>query len=200
MEFIRRAPGNPASLGILSGTFNPPTRAHLMLAEAGLSVVDQVLFVLPRVLPHKNYGGVGFTDRLRMLEAATRDLSRSSLAVTSLGLFEDIASECRAAFGEAVELKFLCGRDAAERVVNWDYGKPGAFLEMLGGFELLVARRSGRFQAPPEMRARIHSLPVPSQYEEVSATQVRHRIARGQSWRHLVPEPIAGLVEELYRI
>ena len=170
-----------------------------MLAEAGLSVVDQVLFVLPRVLPHKSYEGVGFTDRLRMLEAATRDLPQSSLAVTSRGLFEDIARECREAFGEAVELKFLCGRDAAERAVNWDYGKPGAFLEMLGGFELLVAPRSGGFQAPPEMRARIHNLPVPSKYEEVSATQVRNLIARGQPWRHLVPEPIAGLVEELYR-
>lgn len=170
-----------------------------MLAEAGLRVVDQVLFVLPRVLPHKSYEGVGFTDRLRLLEAATRELPRSSLAVTSLGLFSDIARECRDAFGQTVELKFLCGRDAAERAVNWDYGKPGAFLEMLGGFELLVAPRSGGFQAPPEMRARIHTLPVPSEYEEVSATQVRHRIACGQSWQHLVPESIAGLVGELYR-
>ena len=170
-----------------------------MLAEAGLRVVDQVLFVLPRVLPHKSYEGVGFTDRLRLLEAATRDLPRSSLAVTSLGLFDDIARECREAVGEAIELKFLCGRDAAERAVNWDYGKPGAFLEMLGGLELLVAPRSGGFQAPPEMRARIHSLPVPSKYEEVSATQVRQRIARGHSWQHLVPKEIAGLVGELYR-
>jgi nicotinic acid mononucleotide adenylyltransferase len=170
-----------------------------MLAEAGLGLVDQVLFVLPRALPHKRYEGVGFADRLRMLDAATRDLPRSSLATTRLGLFDDIARECREAFGEAVELKFLCGRDAAERVVNWNYGRPGAFLEMLGGFELLVAPRRGGFQAPPEMRARIHSLPVPSTYEEVSATDVRHRIAQGQSWQHLVPEPIAGLVWELYR-
>ena len=170
-----------------------------MLAESGLALVDQVLFVLPRVLPHKRYEGVGFTDRLRMIEAATRDLPRSSLAVTTRGRLVDIARECREAFGEAVELKFLCGRDAAERVVNWDYGKPEAFLEMLGGFELLVAQRSGDFQAPPEMRARIHSLPIPSQYEEVSASKVRNRIARGQSWQHLVPESIAGLVAELYR-
>jgi len=170
-----------------------------MLAEAGLGLVDQVLFVLPRVLPHKRYEGVGFSDRLGMLEIATRDLPRSSLATTELGLFDDIARECRETFGEAVELKFLCGRDAAERVVNWDYGRPGAFLEMLGGFELLVASRRGGFQAPPEMRARIHSLPIPSIYEEVSATDVRHRIAQGQSWQHLVPQPIAGLVEELYR-
>ena len=170
-----------------------------MLAEAGLAIVDQVLFVLPRVLPHKSYEGVGFTDRLRMIEAATRDLPRSSLAVTSLGLFDEIARECREAYGEAVTLKFLCGRDAAERVVNWDYGRPGAFIEMLGGFELLVARRGGDFQVSPEMRTRIHSLPVPSTYEEVSATQVRDRIARGQSWQHLVPETIAGLAEELYR-
>jgi nicotinic acid mononucleotide adenylyltransferase len=79
------------------------------------------------------------------------------------------------------------------------FGITGAFIEMLGGFELLVARRGGDFQVSPEMRTRIHSLPVPSTYEEVSATQVRDRIARGQSWQHLVPETIAGLAEELYR-
>jgi nicotinate-nucleotide adenylyltransferase len=198
VEFLRRADGKPAALGILSGTFNPPTRAHLALAEAGLAVVDQVLFVLPRALPHKSYEGVGFADRLRMLELATLGLPRSSLAITEGGLFADIAGECREAYGQGVALKFLCGRDAAERVVSWDYGRPGAFREMLEHFELLVASRMGAFRAPAELRAGIRALAVPPEYEEISATDVRTRIAGGRPWEHLVPESIVPLVRELY--
>jgi len=198
VEFIRRAAGKPAALGILSGTFNPPTRAHLALAEAGLAVVDQALFVLPRALPHKSYEGVGFADRLRMLELATLGLLRSSVAITEGGLFAEIARECREAYGQDVTLKFLCGRDAAERVVSWDYGRPGAFREMLGNFELLVAARKGAFRAPAELREGIHTLAVPPEYEEISATDVRVRIAGGRPWEHLVPESIVPLVRELY--
>jgi len=198
VEFIRRAAGKPAALGILSGTFNPPTRAHLALAEAGLAVVDQVLFVLPRALPHKSYEGVGFADRLRMLELATLGLPRSSVAITEGGLFADIAGECREAYGQGVALKFLCGRDAAERVVSWDYGRPGAFREMLEDFELLVASRKGAFRTPAELRAGIRALAVPPEYEEINATDVRTRIAGGRPWEHLVPESIVPLVRELY--
>ena len=72
-------------------------------------------------------------------------------------------------------LKFLCGRDAAERVVSWDYGRPGAFREMLDDFELLVAARKGAFRAPAELREGIHTLAVPPEYEEISATDVRVR-------------------------
>ena len=198
MEFIRRAAGKPAALGILSGTFNPPTRAHLALAEAGLAVVDQVLFVLPRALPHKSYEGVGFADRLRMLELAALGLPRSSLAITEGGLFADIAGECREAYERGVALKFLCGRDAAERVVSWDYGRPGTFREMLEDFELLVASRKGAFRTPAELRDGIRALVVPPEYEEISATDVRIRIAGGRPWEHLVPESIVPLVRELY--
>ena len=55
MEFFRRAAGRPNRLGILPGTFNPVTVAHLALAHAALRHVDEVVFVLPRVFPHKNY-------------------------------------------------------------------------------------------------------------------------------------------------
>ena len=55
IEFFRRAEGRPRRLGILPGTFNPPTRAHVALAEAALGEVDEALFVLPRSFPHKEY-------------------------------------------------------------------------------------------------------------------------------------------------
>jgi nicotinic acid mononucleotide adenylyltransferase len=69
---------------------------------------------------------------------------------------------------------------------------------MLGEFELLVAPRGGHFSPPVEYRQRIHALPVQSGYEEVSSTEVRERIARGEPWEHLVPEQIRVRVKEIY--
>lgn len=198
IEFYRRAPVVPQRLGILSGTFNPPTRAHLALARAAEVQVDEVLFVLPRQFPHKVYEGASFEERIEMLQLSAADERRFSIASTGGGLFIDIARECRDAYGEAA-LLFLCGRDAAERIVNWDYGAPGAFGAMLDVFELRVASRSGDYQPPPELADRIQPLPMEPDYDEVSATDVRERIARGQPWEHLVPEPIIPLVRRIYR-
>lgn len=198
MRFYRRAKGQPRNLGILPGTFHPPTRAHLALAQVALGFVDEVLFVLPAVLPHKSYDKVSLDDRVRMLEAAIRDERRFSIASTEGGLLIEIARECRTEYGAGVSLKFLCGRDAAERFVNWDYGRPGAFLEQLREFELLVAPRGGAFEPPAEMRDRIRVLPEFSGHGGVSGTKVRRRIKHGLAWEHLVPAPIVGMVRELY--
>jgi nicotinate (nicotinamide) nucleotide adenylyltransferase len=198
MEFSRRNRSQPARLGVFPGTFNPPTRAHLELAAAAREMVDEVLFVMPRHLPHKSYEGVSLAERLRMLDLATGDLPGSSLAVTERGLFIEIARECRAAYGPAVRLSFLCGRDAAERAANWDYGRPGAFREMLREFELIVAARVGVFDPPAELRDRIRHLRLPAACEQVSATEVRESIQQGKLWMHLVPEAIVPLVAALY--
>jgi len=199
IEFIRRATAVPRRLGILPGTFNPPTRAHLALARAAEKYVDEVLFVLPREFPHKAYEGASFEERIRMLDLAAADNPRFSIASTERGLFIDIARECRAVYGDAA-LSFLCGRDAAERIVNWDYdGDPDAFQKMLEVFDLRVASRGGAYRPPRKMAHRIHALPVEAGYEEVSATDVRERIARGDEWEHLVPEAITPVIRRIYR-
>ncbi len=184
------------SLGIFPGTFNPPTLAHVELARAALTMVDEVAFVLPREFPHKGYEGVGFSGRLRMVEAAIAGQPRVFARAADSGLFIDIAREFRKTYGPDTRLVMLCGRDAAERIVNWDYGRPEAFHRMLDEFEMLVASRGGGYAPPPEMRHRIHTLDFA--LDEVSATGVRDRIARGESWEHLVPKGAAALVRQLY--
>ncbi len=187
MEFFRRAQGAPSHLGILPGTFNPVTVAHLGLARAALVEVDEVLFVLPRRFPHKSYEGVSFADRIAILGDALADEPRFSIAAGAGGLFHQIAAECRAAYGDAPRLSFLCGRDAAERIVNWDYGEPAAIGRMLGQFSLLVAARGGVYTAPPELRQAVRALPLADAYEGISASEVRRRMAAGEDWETLVP-------------
>ena len=65
-------------------------------------------------------------------------------------------------------------------------------------FELVVAPRGGHFSPPEEYRERIHALQVKSGFEEVSSTEVRQRIARGEPWEHLVPERIRRQVRVIY--
>lgn len=197
LDFHRRASVRPARLGILPGTFNPPTVAHLALARAALAVTDEVLFVLPRVFPHKPYEGADFAARVRMLEAALAEEPRWSIGSTGGGLFIDIARDCREAYGPGTRLSFLCGRDAAERIVGWDYGEPGAIREMLGVFDLLVACRGGEYAPPPDLAGRVEALVVTG-HDGVSASEVRRRAAVGEPWEALVPPAIVPLVYEIY--
>ena len=98
-----------------------------------------------------------------------------------------------------VQLSFICGRDAAERILHWDYGRPGVVEEMLGEFELLVApARRPFFAARRISRIEFMRCSVRGGHEEVSSTEVRERIARGEPWEHLVPEKIRERVREIY--
>jgi len=196
MEFHIRANQAPAKLAILPGAFNPPTRAHLAMAESALTVVDEVLFVLPRAFPHKEYTGAGFDTRVELLRAALAGNTRFSLASSERGLFIDLAREARMDYGAPAELFILCGRDAAERIVNWDYGRGDNIERQLEVYELLVASRGGAYEPPPGIRDRVRSIALPAGVEEISSTEVRRRIQAGEPWRDLVPDPVAPLIEE----
>jgi nicotinate-nucleotide adenylyltransferase len=197
LEFYRQSSVTPHRIGLLAGTFNPPTVAHLELAAAASSYVDLVVCIVPRVFPHKEYAGATLDQRLELLDAAGMDFPHS-IASTRQGLFIDIARECREHYGPDARMAFICGRDAAERILHWDYGRSGVVEEMLGQFELLVAPRGGHFSPSHEHRHRIHQLHVRGGYEQVSSTEVRERIARGEAWEHLVPEKIRERVREIY--
>ena len=79
-------------IAILAGAFNPVTRAHLALANAASSVVDEVVCVVPRVYPHKDIEGASLEQRVEMLRRA---LGRYRVERTEGGLFVEIAREMR---------------------------------------------------------------------------------------------------------
>lgn len=178
--------------GILAGAFNPVTRAHAGLADAARAIVDEVICVLPRAYPHKELHGASLDQRMEMLQR-TGHFDRVEL--TDGGLFIDIARELHR---PGRELHFICGRDAAERVLTWDYGTPGAIDRMLDEFHLLVASRQGNFEPPVHLTHRVGTLKVPGNLDEISSTEVRRRIESGEPWEHLVPQSIVDLVRGIY--
>jgi len=197
VEYYRRSPSEPRSLGILAGSFNPPTIAHLELANAAGSRADEVLCVVPRALPHKEYFGATVEQRVEMLLLSGLAVPHS-IAFSDKGLFIDIARECRTHYDPDTRLYLICGRDAAERILTWDYGRTGVVEELLDEFELLVAPRGGEFQVPAEFKQRIHLLDLPGRHDSVSSSEVRERIARGEPWEQLVPPTIVEKVREIY--
>ena len=174
------------------GSYHPITIAHLAVARAALRVVDEIVFVMPEKFPHKEYEHVGLADRMSLVQGAVQDEPRFSAAITTGGLFIEVARECRAHF-------VLCGTDAAERIVNWDYGPQASFERMLDEFQMLVAARGGVYRPPVHLAHRIHELPMDAGWSEVSATEVRRRIKEGVAWKHLVPESIHEEVVRFYR-
>jgi nicotinate-nucleotide adenylyltransferase len=194
MDFHVRAAGKPSRVAVLPGAFHPPTLAHVGMARAALDVVDEVVFALPRIFPHKEYTAAGFETRLELLRAAISGEPRFSLAASEGGLFIELAREARAAYGD-IEIFLLCGRDAAERIVGWDYGSGDSIARQLDEYRLLVASRLGHYEPPPDLGARVLPIGISAGLEAMSSSEVRRRIRTGEPWRHLVPDRVAQLID-----
>jgi nicotinate-nucleotide adenylyltransferase len=175
-------------LGIFPGAFNPPTLAHLAVAAAakGQHQLDQVVFLLPAQFPHKPF---------TLLRDAACNEEAFAIASSDHGLFIDIAQEFRAECGPGPELFLLCGKDAAERIVNWDYGSGPSFAEQLDEDRLLVASRRGEYNIPSKYQGKIYTIDLTPSWSECSASEVRKAIAEGKNWRRWVSEDVARRIE-----
>jgi nicotinic acid mononucleotide adenylyltransferase len=201
LEFLYRcAASSTKNVGLFPGAWNPPTLAHVEIARAARAQVDELIWVLPRAFPHKDFEGAGFDARARMLVmlAESGDSPGFSAAVSDAGLYIGIADEARKFFGREVDIALVCGRDAAERMATWDYGTPGVFDELLRRYRLLVAARHGEYEPAGHHSDRIARLDMEMGWDEVSSSEVRRRIAQGEDWRGLVPPMLAGMIEDLY--
>jgi nicotinate-nucleotide adenylyltransferase len=200
-EFLYRDAKHPVRVALFPGSWNPPTIAHAAIAQAALNWADEVVWVIPATFPHKSYEGTAFEDRSRLIELIARSRPGFSAAVSQGGLYSEIAAEAKSFFGPTTEIGLVLGRDAAERIANWDYGpaNPNAFRHLLRDHPLLVAARAGEYEPHEEHRDRIVRLPLQA-LDDVSSTEVRRRIGERLPWQHLVPPAIAPAVAEFYGI
>jgi len=185
-------------VALFPGTWNPPTVAHVDIARAALGQADEVIWILPRVFPHKSFEAAEFEARRAMLERIARECAGFSVAISDGGLYVEIAAEAREYFAPDVEIAIVLGRDAAERIATWNYGVPGVFDDLVRRHRLLVAARQGEYIPALRHRERIVSLPMGTNWDEVSSSEVRRRIAAGGDWRHLVPRAITEMAGNLY--
>ncbi len=192
-----RRDGRPLQLGVLGGTFDPIHIGHLVAAEAARVHfrLDRVLFVPAGRPPHKDPAGVSDAEhRYRMTVLATAGnphfyTTRLELDREGPSYTIDTLTQLSTMAGPGASLYFIAGADSVVTLPSWRGG-----LGLLDVCHLIVVTRPGlpgavlqRFLdgLPAARRGRVHVLPIPE--IGISSTELRERVAAGQSIRYLVP-------------
>jgi nicotinate-nucleotide adenylyltransferase len=196
--------GTGVRLGILGGTFDPIHYAHLVVAEECRYRLDldHVLLVPSAQPPHKQGRRVApAADRLRMVELAVANNPRlrvSRLEVDREGpsYSVDTVRALRQEHGPEAELFFIIGVDALSEMITWR--EPRALLRLC---KLAVVSRptynldlTPLLPRLPELAERVVRVPVPAL--DISSTDLRRRVARGEPIKYQLPEAVELYIRE----
>lgn len=177
-------------IGIYGGTFDPVHHAHLILAREAIEKLelDQVVFVPAAISPHKlNSSPAPPALRLEMLSAAIAGEDRFMLDEVELhrpppsftiDTVEEFARAKRAG-----EIYYLVGSDNLPRLNTWR-----RFEDLQRLVTFVVLNRG------PEIAA--CEYPIVQRQIDISATDIRNRVATGRSIRYLVPEAVDKIIRQ----
>ena len=182
-------------IGIYGGTFDPIHHAHLILAREAMETLqlEEVIFIPAAMSPHKlDERPTPAEIRLEMLRAAIEDEPRFRLDERELHrpppsfTIETIEEFARAA--PEAELFYFIGSDNLPRLHTWHRIED---LKKLVQF-VVLERRS----VPSES-----TLLTVRRLVDISATEIRNRVATGASIRYLVPPAVAEIIQrhQLYK-
>ncbi len=185
---------------LLGGTFNPPHNGHLALTRGALEHFDpeRLLVTVTGQTPHKEVS-VDAEIRFRLAEAAFAGLSRTEVSRIDIDRPQPAYSldTVRWACERWGEIVFLVGADRFADFMTWR--QPN---EVLRFARLGVATRPG--VGEHDLAPILKAVERPEQVEffeiepvAVSSSEVRLRVASGQSIHDLVPGAVAGLIDEL---
>ena len=180
------------NLALYGGTFDPIHHGHLILAREALEqlALERVFFVPAGLSPHK------------LARTPAPAALRHAMLVAAL------ADEPRFALDDA-ELHAPGPNFAIETVERYAAEFPGARLHYLIGADNLRELHTWRRIA--ELRQRVqfvvfgrkadaveeaHGFPEVPRRIDISATEIRARVARGASIRYLLPEPVRTIITE----
>ncbi len=177
-------------LALYGGSFDPVHHGHLVLARDALEELqlDRLVFIPANISPHKLAAQPAPAALRRdMLAAAIADepgfaLDDSELSYAGPSYTIDTVERVRAAHPDA-ELFYLIGADNVRDLHTWRRIED---LRRLVEF-VVFGRGDKAGQAAPEFRTLSRRI-------DISATEIRRRVARGESIRYLVPEPVRSII------
>lgn len=222
IDIIKRRPDGE-KLGVFASSFNPVTVAHVELIHRAAEAfsLDTILALAGITNADKTGYECSLEDRLTMLQLAFADDSRVSIGLSSHAFYVDMIEALERMCWSGTDLHFVVGFDTFERVLDRDdrytqryhrsfRNRTEALQHLLSRSRLIVAARAGAGldevrtlleREPAEISQRILYLDFPSDLGELSATEVRARVAKGLPIAGLVPEPVERHISErgLYR-
>lgn len=187
--------------GVLGGTFDPPHLAHLAAAEAAYRQLDlDVVTFVPAGAPWQKAGDPvsAPVHRLEMMERAVREIDYfdvDDLEVRRDGWTYTI--DTLAVYAPLDDLTLILGSDAARGVPSWHRAD-----DVLSAARFAIVPRPGIAPADVDealAAANVVWLDMPEL--DISSTDLRRRVAAGDSVRFLVPEPVDAYIAAhgLYR-
>ena len=189
-------------LGVLGGTFDPLHWAHLLMAEEARTRFDleKVIFIPAGDPPHKDYEVSGAEDRYAMALLGTAsnpafEVSRMELDRQGPSYSADTLRELRDICGPDAGIHFMVGADEALDLPNWHDAES---LPDLARF--LVVPRPGfdlgelKTRLPSRFYEALDFLPMAP--IDISATDIRARMASGRSISYLVPKDVEAYIRK----
>lgn len=192
-------------IGIMGGTFNPVHIGHLLIAEQSYHQyqLSEVIFMPAGHPPHKqDQQIISNEDRMAMLKLATEDVpyfkvSDYELKKQGLSYTYETLSHLTADAPDN-EYFFIMGADSVRDLDTWRH--PEKILKLC---HVLAAVREDTdmeklHQAAQKLRekyhARISLLGAPEL--DISSSELRNRVASGQSIRFMIPENVRNYIYE----
>lgn len=197
-------------IGVMGGTFNPIHIGHLLLGEWAAEKVglDQVLFIPTGYSYLKENSNVLAGDiRIHMTRLAVEDnplFSVSDIEVKREGYTYtcDTMEQLKRDYQDDI-FYFIMGADCLFSIEKWREPQ-----RIFSSCNIIAAARNGSpldrmeqkcVELSQKYNGRIHLLEFPA--VEISSTDIRRRVACGQSIRYLVPEKVRKYIIQngLYR-
>lgn len=197
-------------VGVLPGSFNPPTAAHLELARAARRrfELDTVAFSLSSVIVDKErVEGLCREDRLLLLSLMTADDPWAAAVVVNRGLYSEQAPACRACFGGDADLRFIVGMDKVLQIFDPRYyeDRDAALDTLFAHVRLIAANREDwgdealralldRPENAP-YRDRVQPLTLSPHLRDQSSSTVRRGVEGGEPAGDAVAPAVREFIE-----
>lgn len=193
-------------LCVFQGTFNPIHNAHLRAAQFIVDTFDydKILFIPAFNPPHKDTGKEFSTHRLNMVKLAVSDSpqflasdiefelkGKSYTYLTILELYKRFDIEGR--------IKFIIGTDAFRNIESWYEAEK---LKQIVDFIVFIRENNFDKKDFDRLREKGYNFELmPMEFNDISSTEIRKRIANNQSLKELVPQKVEEYIKknELYK-
>ena len=181
-------------IGIYGGTFDPIHHGHLILAREVRERFgfEKIIFVPAAISPFKSSPAASAQVRLSMLRAAIEGETKFELDDCELrrpppSYTIDTIEEIRTRRPDA-QMYCLIGEDNLPTLHKWH-----RFDELRKAVQFIVLDRTGK---SPD-----HPYPIVHRKIDISATEIRNRVASGQSIRYFVPQAVEEIIrrEKIYQ-
>lgn len=188
------SPETKKRIGIYGGTFDPIHHGHLILAREAREALqlEKLIFVPAAVSPLKDAPIASAQMRLSMLRAAIEGETGFALDDCELrrpppSYAIDTVEEIRKRESNA-EIYYLIGEDNVAELSRWH-----RFEDLRTLVRFVVLDRTGLNTK--------HDYEVVHRKIDISATDIRKRVASGRSIRYLVPVAVENIIceQKLYR-